>query len=405
MKHIISELILFSSLLLACKENNHTIIAAPNLKAGVIIEEKPTINVYVENSGSMNGYVKGFTEFEQAVYNYLTDIKISGVSDTVNLFYINSQVIPQGSDIEDFIKRLEPSTFKAMGGNLGTSDISNVMKSIFSETDENEIAILVTDGIFSPGKGKNASEYLVNQQIGIKNTIASYLNMHPSTGIILYQLSSKFEGIYYNREDSRTNICSRRPYYIWVIGDARNLIKLKEDVPQNKFHGGIDNVFSIVACNQRINYAIKLNSGKFELDKKNPKNSMNKLKKDSHSGLTNFSVNCDLSKFLLNDDYLMDISNYLCSNKEFSLSVKKVSANSFGYTHTLNLSTNKVVTKGVLSIKLKAKIPDWVEEVNDDDGLTHIEGKTYGIKYQIIGVYEAFFRTSDFYTDIKINIK
>ena len=37
---------------------------------------KCVYNIYIENSGSMDGYVKGKTEFEQAVYSYLSDIKI-----------------------------------------------------------------------------------------------------------------------------------------------------------------------------------------------------------------------------------------------------------------------------------------------------------------------------------------
>ncbi|MDR3093329.1 MAG: hypothetical protein LBU62_01635, partial [Bacteroidales bacterium] len=89
---------------------------------------KPVVNVYIENSGSMDGYVKGVTEFENAVYNYLSDIMISGVSDSLNLFYINSEIIKYGSDIADFIEKLEPTTFKARGGNRGTSDIANVME-------------------------------------------------------------------------------------------------------------------------------------------------------------------------------------------------------------------------------------------------------------------------------------
>ncbi|MDR1023227.1 MAG: hypothetical protein LBL94_08165 [Prevotellaceae bacterium] len=55
---------------------------------------KPTVNVYMENSGSMDGYVKGVTMFEQAVYSYLSDIKISDFTNTLNLFYINSKIIP-----------------------------------------------------------------------------------------------------------------------------------------------------------------------------------------------------------------------------------------------------------------------------------------------------------------------
>jgi len=50
---------------------------------------RPNVNVYVENSGSMDGYVKGATEFENIIYSYLSDIKISGLADSLNLFYIN----------------------------------------------------------------------------------------------------------------------------------------------------------------------------------------------------------------------------------------------------------------------------------------------------------------------------
>jgi hypothetical protein len=201
-------IILFSIALFltACGNNKKSgkgIASANNTYVRNVIEalNKPVVNVYIENSGSMNGYVKGVTEFEQAVYNYLTDIKISGISDSLNLFYINSEVIPQGSDIEDFILKLEPQSFQKKGGDLGTSDIANVLKSVLSETQENEITILVTDGIFSPGKGKDASQYLVNQQIGIKNSMAEYLKLYPNTAVILYKLSSQFSGYYYNKED------------------------------------------------------------------------------------------------------------------------------------------------------------------------------------------------------------
>lgn len=117
------------------------------------VNQPLAVNVYIENSGSMDGYVKGATEFEQAVYNYLTDIKISRITDSLNLFYINSEIIPQGSDIKDFIEKLEPATFKKKGGNTGTTDISNLLKTVLNETKSDDVAILVTDGIFSPGRG------------------------------------------------------------------------------------------------------------------------------------------------------------------------------------------------------------------------------------------------------------
>ena len=370
--------------------------------------EKPTINVYVENSGSMDGYVKGVTEFEQSVYNYLSDIKISRVTDSLSLFYINSKIIKYGSDIEDFILRLEPSTFQIKGGNLGTSDISNVIKSVLNETGDNVISILVTDGIFSPGKGKDAGQYLVNQQIGIKSNVAEYINNNPNASIIIYQLSSKFNGKYYNYLDSPIQINAQRPFYIWLIGETKHLGMLRSKAPENKFQGsGIQNMFSITTVDKSINYAVKLGSGKFNLDKENPKTTITKWEKDSKGlseNIAKFSINADLSGFLLDDSYLMNEENYELSDKDFSLSISKAVNNNFGYTHTLNLSSS-MVKKGMLSVKLKSKIPQWVYDVNDDYGATAVLGKTYGIKYQIQGVYEAFTFDNDCYTEIRIFIK
>ena len=161
---------------------------------------KPIYNVYVENSASMNGYVKGITEFEQTVYNYLTDIKISNLTDSLRLNYINSKVIPRGSDIEDFILKLEPSSFTQMGGNIGVTDLSEVIKKVLQGTSDSTVSILVSDLIFSPGKGKNAEEYLVNQQIGIKSRVSEHLSKFPQHSVIVYQLSSKFAGSFYDKK-------------------------------------------------------------------------------------------------------------------------------------------------------------------------------------------------------------
>ena len=377
--------------------------------ATVTVEiKKPVINVYVENSGSMDGYVKGVTEFEQSVYNYLSDIKISAITDSLNLFYINSQIIKFEPDIENFIKKLEPSTFHIKGGDLKTSDISNVLKLVLNETKENTVSILITDGIFSPGKGTNADQYLVNQQIGIKSSIAEYIKSNPDASLIVYQLSSQFNGKYFNKLDAPIQINEQRPFYIWIIGDAKQLSELRSKVPEKKFQGsGIQNMFSITTGNRPVNYAVKLGSGNFDLDKTSPKTTITNWKKDSKGfsqNMANFSVNTGLSGFLLDDDYLMNEQNYDLSDKDFSLSITKAGNNNFGYTHALNLSS-QIIKKGMLSVKLKSRIPQWIDTVNDDDGSAAVHGKTYGIKYQIRGVYEAFTFDNDCYGEIKIFIK
>jgi hypothetical protein len=372
---------------------------------------KPVVNVYIENSGSMYGYVKGVTEFEQSVYNYLSDIKISKMAKTLNLFYINSKIIPQGSDIADFIEKLEPGTFKAKGGDGTTSDFSNIVKTILSKTDDATISILVSDCIFSPGKGKNAGEYLVNQQIGIKVGVANYLDAHPNSAILIYQLSSQFDGVYYNREDSPAKIKAQRPFYIWLIGDAAHLAQLRQAVPEKTFHGsGVQNIFSISSGNKTVNYAVHKGSGNFSLDKKDSKKHIIGAKKNSKGkkeGLFTFSVDVDFSSFLLNDDYLKESANYQLSGNDYQLNVSHSPSNPHGYTHSLNLSSS-FVHSGAFSIQLLAQIPSWVEAMNDDVGLDiHAPGamqKTYGIKYIMNGIYEAFTKDHPYYTNITVNI-
>jgi len=331
-------------------------------------ETKPTVNVYIENSGSMDGYVKGVTEFEQTVYNYLSDIKISDFTNTLNLFYINSKAISYASAadaavIADFIEKLEPKTFKERGGNRGSSDIANVLKSVLNETQGNEIAILVTDGIFSPGRGRDAADYFVNQEIGIKNAMAEYLKKSPSTGVIIYQLFSKFDGTYFNNTDAKISFKGQRPYYIWVIGQTKNLVNLRNAVPENKFNGkGVAKMFSIVPGNQKIDYCVKASSGNFDKSRNNPKTEIEDLDKDNRTGKVNFAVNADFSNLLLDENYLTDPQNYVISN--YKLTIKRNDAKS-KYAHSLNFTADKM-RNGELSVKLKTNFTKWVEELKDN---------------------------------------
>lgn len=388
------------------KEYAKTKSGCPEPKAPDIQVVKPKINVYVENSGSMWGYVKGVTEFEQTVYNYLSDIKIAQVSDSINLNYINSESIryASGADadvIEDFIDKLDPSTFKQKGGKMGTSDIADVLKIILRETGKDEIGILITDGIFSPGKSKDAAEYLVNQEIGIKNSFSEYLQKFPNSAVIVYQMISNFSGVYYNNIDSKSTINEERPYYIWLIGDATHLASLREKVPEKRFNGrGVANTFSIVKGNQSVDYAVKANSGNFQISHKNPKTNIENLENDSRNNKVKFAINTNFKKLLLNDAYLLNTKNYELNHYMLSVSP----ATNDKYTHTLTFTSDKV-KNGELKIKLKTQLPEWIEKTNDSVGVQAVKGKTYGIKYQLKGVFEAFTFNSTYYTEININIK
>jgi len=382
----------------------------PAIAESIIIPpdtRKPVVNVYIENTESMYGYVNGSTDFKDIIHNYLSDIIISDVTEGMNLFYINNIIIPHQGSLFGFIQGLNPTIFKNKGGDISSTDNSKLLDTISKETSKETISILVSDFIFSPGRGIDAAKYLRAQQIGIRVNFVQYLNNNPNMAVCIYQLSSQFKGRYFNRVDAPTNIDNRRPFYICIIGDRQHLTKLQSSVPLSKFIGnGVENIFTIMQGNQKVDYAIRPGTGSFNLDKKNPKQKITKAKKD-HSGKQTFSVDANLSGFLLESDYLKNENNYILNDKDYQLQVTDSPSGSKGYTHSFRLSSDKV-KPSCLSIKLKTNIPEWVEMMNDDEGLDiNADGamkKTYGISFLINGIHGAFTHRDSCYTEIKISI-
>lgn len=375
---------------------------------------KCVYNIYVENSGSMYGYVKGVTEFEQSVYSYLSDIKISEICSEMNLYYINSVMHKQPADVEDFIYRLEPNTFKAKGGNMATTDISNIIGNILNSHGKDTVSILISDFVFSPGSGVNADEYLLNQQIGIKNHFAYKQKSNPNLAMMIYQLSSKFEGRYYDRNNKAYNINHPRPFYMMIIGDSHHLKTLSNEIGKNKIKGsGVINSYSVSRSISNADYGILAmpKIGSYSPDPASPLTSIKKAKIDRKSPNTKFmmSIGVNYSTLLLDDDYLMDPANYEISNKSFIVSVDKANNNT-KYTHIIKLSLNPQLAnlyKGPLSVQLLKQPSSWSEKVTnpDDVGVQNITtDKTYGFKYLVGGVYDAY-NSEKAYAKFNINIK
>ena len=373
------------------------------------------INVYLENSGSMDGYVSGSTEFENIIYDYLTrlttaKIKNGVLADSLNLFYINSNVISRGTDIKDFIMNLEPSDFKKKGGQRGNTDVGEVLKTILDRTDTTKVSIFISDCIFSPGKGVDANDYLNKQQTSIMASFSNYLNNHENNlAVIVYRFKSSYNGLYYDRNDATSKYSGERPFYIWLIGSKRNLAAIQSKVKDNEFkHDGVQDKFVIYRTNEHLNYAIKKTKG-VELDKHNTKTTISKIDKN-RSGVFDFAINVDFKNSLLEESYIMDSLNYATdSDTSITLEVSPASkADSQKYTHTLKF-TSAQRPKGHYMFGIKMAVPEWVEVYNDDAGDKLDEStkdKTFGIKYLINGVYDAFIRnTVPTFADFEITIK
>lgn len=364
------------------------------------IEEHPVVNVYLENSGSMNGYVdNGKTLFQQDVYNYLCDVEISGIPSAMNLHFINSQIINKGSVIEDFINKLTPSSFKSSGGSTATTDIAAVFKQVLAHTDDNTVSIFISDCIFSPGSVKSPDAYLANQQVGIKKCVADYLATHTDFAILVYQLYSNFDGIYYDYKNRPRKYTGERPYYIWVMGNTLNIAKLRAAIPNTKFSGnGVANVWC--AYNREVSdlpYAIVPKAVQGDFERKN-KTTMAKIKRENGGFAFKITAELGVLELLLGNDYLMDTNNYSrLINKqdsdEWYISIERNTNSASPATHNITLGTNTTIPQGNLSVAIRCMSPKWAYDMTDIDDTQFVDGnerKTYGLKYMFDGIQQAF---------------
>lgn len=372
------------------------------------IDFNPVINVYIENSGSMDGYVKGQTEFEQIVYNYLVNLKLARITSKLNLFYINSEILPQQDDVQDFIEKLNPYSFKAKGGNRGTSDISQMIDTIMKEMNDSTVSIFISDCIFSPGKGKDAGDYLNNQKIGIKKAIGEYFNAHPKLAVTGYRCMSSFDGYCYDKNDTGTLFIGQRPFYIWLFGTQGALRRIQNEMHKNGYHlDGCENEFMAFAGGITIPdscYAVKRGSGNFDLKKSDSRHSIENLKAD-RNGKVCFSVEVNYAPLILSDTYLCDTTMYVVNDPKYKVvSVERIKEYQ-KYSHIIHIEAEKVHPSN-LEIQLCTGTPTWPAYYNDDSG-NSIDStnayKTFGIKYLTEGITEAIIR-KNYYTRMIINI-
>jgi len=371
------------------------------------------INVYLENSASMDGYVKGVTEFETAIYNLLGDFKISGLCDSLNLSYINKtipyskkNVLP--ADIQDFIEKLEPSVFKQRGGDRSVSDLKNILSTVLKTVNDKNAAILISDFVFSPGNNTNARDYLNNQGVGIKINFAEKLKEFDLSAVVI-QLQSDFDGFYYDKTDKPLSFKGKRPYYVWIFGSTHQISSILDKKILDNIKGNYVNRLVLQSVKETTdpNYKILYNPkiGSFSAKQLNNKiiSDASASKDNQNKGLFGFNVAVDFSKSLQDANYFLDTANYVLSNTKYQLKVETITdkndASLSGFTHLLELQTSEL-REEVLEIDIVGKTPTWVYNANSEDDSNILtdqneQQKTFGLKFLIEGVSDAFYPKSN----------
>lgn len=344
------------------------------------------LNIYVENSGSMNGYMCKGSNLKDAVYDYVSDLKKN--TKKCNLFYINSQIIPCNVTLDNYIKNLTPASFANAGGNLKDTDLRKIFNLIMNRQESNTVSVFVSDCILD--LPDSATDFFGNCQVSVKNTFNEAIVKNPNLGVEIMRLHSKFDGYWYCGKNKQKLDGVKRPYYIWVIGDKNILAMLNEKVPIVKIIGGVDD-YCAYSTSQLISFDIA-----------------QKYYAVNHSGKINVEVLADLRPSLQEESLLENVYQYSPENPAQTkvMSVRPISKSGSKYSHVIALELLSPQTLKTASISLNyPKIAQWVKLANDSTGIyENSVGKTTGILNLIQGVADAYRDHMSFGT-IMFNLK
>lgn len=333
------------------------------------------------------------SQLKDAVYDYVSDLNRS--TDTTQLYYINSCVIPYKENLTSYIKDLNPTTFRAAGGNMSNTDLGSCIATVLSTLNDTTVAVFISDCILDL-PAKDAQKFLVNCEIRIKDEVINARKQIPDLGVEVLKLLSNFNGMYYYPNGSVEVLQGvERPYYIWIFGNKNYLAKLNEEVP-----------LSMLSKYKMEGFAAFTNLSAIPFDIKN-RNLTGAVINPSH-GNYGITVRADFRATLQPDEVILDKKNYTFNNGKLTVEgVYPITDKNSEYTHYINLTIpgDAQIAQECLALNTP-EMPAWVSASNDDSGLNvkNNLSKTTGIKFLIQGVADAY-KTEKISGQMKFNVK
>lgn len=389
---------IYSILLCACGEKYY-MCTKDSLVDDSSSKDKPVVvNVYLENSGSMDGYINNSdTSLTNDIYEILVNIK--NVSK-LNLNYINNIIIPQKCELYQYIKDLTPNSFNRAGGNRNNSNIIDCFKRILEKTDSNSVSIFISDFVIagSDEQGKKA-------QTRLSEVIGEKLKQDTTFSVVFMQMQGIFNGTCYWGTRNNTILNNElRPYYICIMGSANKIAKIL-DINKMK---NTPNCKKIHSFSNFLAVKYKLLNRQQEVDKieVNRKNfgytSSKMIKGKDRKNYTEIKISAYIKQSLLKDvAFIENKNNYEINKKEYMIDtiINKENDNK---VEIVVLCRCKDIDISTFTVGIKNPKCSWIDAINTKENEWRKENtmKTFGIKYILDGIQSVY--KQDILTEIKI---
>jgi len=388
-KRIIGCFLGLTSILSACENsqgegatvfNNDNCL--PVVKSVVEGLNQSKINLFVETSGSMSGFMSANgTSFQNDIWSIVEGLQ-NKVGEHLGLFQVRSksEAITVIS-VADFKQKLNTGGFQS----AKSTDIPEMLDSIFSKADDKTVSILVSDLIFSPENGNQAQHSQISTDIRQRFSVKGRSSE-------LIQLYSDFY--------SKTRVAAS-PYYIWIIGEPKlvkavsALVGKMITVPVNSADFAISLPrprYSIFPALSQVTNALPIAcpvDGSYYVYREYS---------DEDASEVKFWLGMNLSEapaYMSKPEYL---TKYLNVSGGTVVQIKDVSAlreksdkeiaYKLGLTHMVQIRADQIGEESIVELNLQRHLPEWLDQINIDkeDGL---RTQTYGLKKMIKGIEDA----------------
>lgn len=343
------------------------------------------IKLYIENSGSMDGYMFDGSELKDAVYSYVSGLQTH--SDTTELYFVNTGVYNDKAPLQDFIYTMSPAKFHSSPGNKANTDIAEIFSMVLAQIEDNSVSILVTDAILDLPSG--ATAFFRTKQTQIKSIFENYLKDNPNFAVEIFRMSSRFNGKYYFTGGSVALTDQQRPYYMFVLGDKQALSAANGIVSKSMIQHGVEDYYAYSSYTQ-VPFVV--------LNKKKKKGPDGQFEVRLQQKAVPVIAKVDLQYTLHDEEFLNEPNLYTVAFGDDSIKIKAIKElpKEPDYSHAFTLTLPEMADEGSVNLYFcPPPYPLWLEEANDDlsDASVATTMKTTGIKYIVEGISDAFAST------------
>ncbi|GAA3944117.1 hypothetical protein GCM10022209_44620 [Chitinophaga oryziterrae] len=374
--------------LLSCDQG----LPRPDCKPQKRANPDVTYNIYIENSGSMAGYLGRASDFKNVLINFVSDVAAQ-LKKEPQLFLINGHACPfqplGSTPLVKSIMGLNPAVLKNLCPPEGSSLLPQIIDSCTTRM-EKKVSILVSDCIFSD---KGGSPTLAEAELKVFMTKKLQTEGNISTIVIKY--NSSFSGLYYTESTGgkpvRVNNINR-PYYLLLFGKKENLATLLQRI-DFKNYPGFEASYCLSANDSTdAAYAVmtyKNKKGSFEYAK--PSCLMRISEAEEHKGVFQFSFDADLSRLGYLDDYLLNAQNYIVND---GFSVVDINKTTGEQPYSITLKTDHLLPPHSLRLLIKYDIPSWIDQTGNENDSNPVDSmqqyQTFGFKQLMRGFSQAY---------------